>query len=269
MEKHLQEKVYTRKGCPLHYWVGGADNLPWVILLHGACVDHHSFDPVVPKFLERFRVLCWDARGHGDSQPMGDAFTVPLAVEDLEALMDVEGINDAVLIGHSNGTYVAQEMVFRRPERVRALVIADGTCITWEHSAFEKLIVDASPALMNLYPYETLKKASLPYASKNPDVQKYMFEAFSRLNKKDFIAIWTGVTRCLHAEPGYHIPRPFLLTHGDNDISGDIRKIGPKWAAREPLCTYEVIADAGHFAILDQPESFTRLVFDFLDRLKV
>jgi pimeloyl-ACP methyl ester carboxylesterase len=121
---------------------------------------------------------------------------------------------------------------------------------------------------MNLYPYETLKKASLPYASKKPEVQKYMFDAFSRLTKKNFIAIWTGVTRCLHAEPGYRIPRPFLLTHGDNDISGDIRKIAPIWAAREPLCTYEVIADAGHFAILDQPESFARLVLDYLGRLK-
>jgi pimeloyl-ACP methyl ester carboxylesterase len=199
---------------------------------------------------------------------MGDAFTIPLGVEDLAALMDEEGIQDAILVGHSNGTYVAQEMVFRHPERVRALVIADGTCITWSHSAFEKFLVNASPALMNLYPYETLKKASLPYASDQPEVQRYMYEAFSRLTKKDFITIWTGVTRCLHAEPNYRIPKPFLLTHGDDDVSGDVRKIAPKWAAREPNCTYKVIANAGHFAILDQPEAFARLVLDYLDRFQ-
>ena len=266
MDIELSEKFFELEGCPIHYWEGGKINAPWVIFLHGACVDHVSFDPILPVFAEKYHVLAWDARGHGSSQPMGKPFTVPLAVEDLIALMDSLKIQKAFIVGHSNGTYIAQELAFRHPERIKAMVIADGTCITWSHSAFENFLVNASPALFNLYRYDTLKKASLPFASDKKEVQEYMYKAFSRLSKKDFITIWAGITRCLHAEPGYTIKVPFLLTHGENDRSGDIRKIAPAWAAREPNCKYVVIPNAAHFAPLDNPEFFTKIVMDFINQ---
>jgi pimeloyl-ACP methyl ester carboxylesterase len=248
----------------LHYWVGGVEGAPWVVFLHGACVDHHSFDPVLPVIAEKYRVLAWDARGHGSSQPMGKLFTIPVAVDDLAALMDVLHIPQAVLVGHSTGTYVAQEFVFRKPERVKALVIADGTCITWNHSVFENFLVNISSGLFNLYSYESLKRASIAYVSTKKEVQEYTYNAFSRLTKENFIKLWKGVTLCLHAEPEYLIPKPFLLTHGDDDRAGDIKKIAPKWAAREPNCQYVVIPDAGHFSVLDNPQFFNQMLLEFL-----
>lgn len=142
--EELIEKVLERKGCPLHYWIGGKAGAPWLIFLHGACVDHQSFGKLLPAFMEDFQVLAWDARGHGSSQPMGERFTVPLAVDDLMEIMQKEEISTPVIIGHSNGTYIAQELVFRHPEKVRALGIIDGTCITWPHSAFTQWLVKAS-----------------------------------------------------------------------------------------------------------------------------
>jgi Predicted hydrolases or acyltransferases (alpha/beta hydrolase superfamily) len=264
MTTELKEFVLERQGCPIHYWLGGDETAPWVIFLHGACVDYHSFDPILPVIGERYHVLAWDARGHGSSQPMGDAFTVPLAVEDLLALMDQLHIEQAVLVGHSNGTYIAQEFVFRHPERVRALVIADGTCITWEHSAFENYLVNHSAWMFNLYSYESLKRTSVKYVSTQKAVQDYTYAAYSRLSKENFIKLWTGISQCLHAEPGYTIPRPFLLTHGDDDRMGDIKKIAPKWAAREPNCQYGIIPNAGHFAVLDAPQFFNQMLLEFL-----
>lgn len=43
-----------------------------------------------------------------------------------------------------------------------------------------------------------------------------------------------------------------------------IAKIAPQWAAREPNCQYEIIPNARHFAILDDPAFFNRLLVDFL-----
>ncbi|MBA4375772.1 MAG: alpha/beta hydrolase [Anaerolinea sp.] len=268
MEFTMREHIFMTKGCPIHYWEGGVEIAPWVVFLHGACVDHHSFDPILPVIAEKFRVLAWDARGHGSPQPMGEPFTVPLAVEDLVALLDLLSIRQAVIIGHSNGTYIAQELAFRHPERVKALVISDGTCITWTHSVFENLLITISPALLNLYPYETLKKASISYVSSKKEIQDYTYEAYSNLAKKDFIAIWKGVTLCLHAEPDYFITKPMLLMHGDDDTMGDIKKIAPLWAAREPNCQYEVIPNAKHFAILDNPEFFNKTLLGFLAKLQ-
>jgi pimeloyl-ACP methyl ester carboxylesterase len=111
----LIESILERKGCPLQYWTGGPEGGPLVVFTHGAGVDHHSFDPIVPVVAECYRVMTWDVRGHGLSQPMGEDFTIPLAVDDVLVILDALGYEKAVLVGHSNGTYIAQELAFREP----------------------------------------------------------------------------------------------------------------------------------------------------------
>lgn len=267
MATSLTAATLERKGCPLHYWVGGPEEGPWVVMTHGAGVDHQSFDRLVPLVAERYRVLTWDVRGHGLSRPMGQDFTVPLAVEDLLAILDRLGADKAVFIGHSNGTYISQELAFRHPERVQALVIADGTCITWPHSAPTLFLLRHSAAVMWLIPFETLKRSGLQAFSNKADVRDSIYRAFSRISRRDFIAIWNGVVKGLHPEPNYRITQPLLLTHGDDDRTGDIRTIAPLWAKREPKCTYVVVPNARHMALLDNPEFFNRIVMDFLATL--
>lgn len=266
METLLTETIFERKGCPIYYWTGGPEGRPLVVFIHGACVDHHSFDQQLPLVAQTYRVLALDVRGHGLSQPVGEPFNVPLAVDDLLAILDRLGYLQAILVGHSNGTYIAQELAFRHPERVTALVIADGTCITWKHSAWEVWLTRISADLMAPFSFETLKKSSIAQSSARKDVQDYSYRAYSMLSKKDFLAIWRGVSNCLHYEPGYHITQPMLLVHGDADQMGNIRKVAPQWAASEPNCQYAVIPDARHFAILDNPQVFNQLLLAFLAR---
>lgn len=264
MESLTEELILERKGCPIHYWVSGVEGRPLVVFTHGACIDHRSFIPHARAAAREYRVLNWDVRGHGLSQPVGQPFSVPLAVEDLLALVDQLGYQKAVFIGHSNGTYISQELAFRHPERVQALVIADGTCITWPRSAVEQWMVRASAPFMKLLPFETLKTISLPYFSDRKEIQKYIYEAFSMLTRQQYIDIWTGATACLHPEPGYWISQPTLLIHGDNDRTGDIKKIAPAWAAAMPNCQYEVFPNALHMAPMEYPELFNQLVMAFL-----
>ncbi len=262
----MKEFVLERKGCLIHYWVGGPEGTPLVVLTHGAGVDHRSFNPLVPVLAKQYRVLNWDVRGHGLSQPAAEPFSIPLAVEDLLAILEKLGYQKAVFIGHSNGAYISQELAFRYPGRVQALVIADGTCITWPRSALDRFILRASSPIMALLPDKTLKKSGLPYFSNKQEIRDYAFEAFSLIPKPQFIAIWNAVTTCLHAEPDYQITQPMLLVHGDKDQTGDIRKIAPLWAAASPNCQYEVIPDALHMAPMDNPEVFNRLVMAFLSK---
>ncbi|HVN55994.1 MAG TPA: alpha/beta hydrolase [Anaerolineaceae bacterium] len=266
MEAQLEECILERQGCPIRYWLGGTAGRPLVVFTHGACVDHRSFNANLPVVAQDYRVLTWDVRAHGLSRPAGAPFSVPLAVEDLLAILDRVGTQKAVLVGHSNGTYISQELVFRYPEMVQAIVIADGTCITWPRSALDRWILNASSPIMSLLPDATLKKAGLPYFSARKDVQAYITECFSLLPKREFIAIWNAVTTCLHEEPDYQIARPMLLVHGDRDQTGDIKKIAPRWAAASPNCQYEVIPNAMHMAMMDNPEFFNRVLMAFLQK---
>jgi 3-oxoadipate enol-lactonase len=60
--------------------------------------------------------------GYGQS-PALESMTFPALAEALSALLDARGVERAVLIGHSMGGMVAQELVARDPDRVAALAL--------------------------------------------------------------------------------------------------------------------------------------------------
>ena len=56
-----------------------------------------------------------------------------------------------------------------------------------------------------------------------------------------------------------------LITHGDRDNTGNIKKDAPKWRARDPQSEYIVIPGAGHNANQDNPAFFNRVLLGFLE----
>jgi 3-oxoadipate enol-lactonase len=78
------------------------------------------------RVLERsgYRVVAYDARGHGDSDPAPDptAYEYDDLVGDLHAVLNDLGIDRCVLIGHSMGAATVVAFALEHPERVEALV---------------------------------------------------------------------------------------------------------------------------------------------------
>ncbi|MCX6030696.1 MAG: alpha/beta hydrolase [Chloroflexi bacterium] len=135
----MDEQILERAGCRLHYWQVGDPAAPLIVLTHGAGADHRMFDAQIPALTPSHRVLTWDVRGHGLSRPAGGPFSSQAAVEDLLALLDAVGRPQAILVGQSMGGNISQEVAFRRPERVRALIVVGSTCNTGRLAAVEKL----------------------------------------------------------------------------------------------------------------------------------
>jgi 3-oxoadipate enol-lactonase len=98
---------------------------PAIVLAHGLTatrryVVHGS------KMLERsgHRVIAYDARGHGDSEPAPDpaAYEYANLVGDLERVLDERRVEEAVLVGVSMGAATTLAYALRAPQRVRVLV---------------------------------------------------------------------------------------------------------------------------------------------------
>lgn len=263
------EFTVQRKGCTLHYWLSGAADGPVIVFTHGASADHHMFDAQKAVLEKDYRVLTWDMRGHGQSRPMGDAFTVPEVVEDLLAILDKAGIQQAIFAGQSTGGYVHQELVFRRPERVTALVMIDCICITFKLSSMDAFLLKLTPAILKLYPYNVLLKQASGQSAVTPAVQQYLYDTSALLTKDDYVTVLTGAANSIHDEPGYRITHPMLLVHGEHDRLGNIAKDAPKWAARDPNCKYVVIPNAGHCSNQDNPEFFNRTLLEWLRTLNM
>jgi len=113
----------TANGVRLQYldWRGSG---PPLILIHGLGQSPHFFDDLAPAFTDRFRVIAYARRGHGQSEEKGpyDAATL---TEDLRSLMDGLGITKAHLAGHSMGGIEITAMAGTHPERVDRIVYLD------------------------------------------------------------------------------------------------------------------------------------------------
>ncbi len=97
---------------------------PVVVLLHGLTATRR-YVVMGSKLLERsgHRVIAYDARGHGDSEP-GDGYDYGALTADLVDVLDGAGIDDrVVLAGASMGAHTALRLAIEVPERVRALVL--------------------------------------------------------------------------------------------------------------------------------------------------
>jgi len=70
---------------------------------------------------EGFRLVSYDARGHGESDP-GDGYEYSDLADDLVSMLESRGISSAVLVGHSMGAATAVRVALERPGLVRGLV---------------------------------------------------------------------------------------------------------------------------------------------------
>ncbi len=97
-----------------------------VVLLHGLTATRR-YVVMGSRALERsgHRVIAYDARGHGRSSPASapEAYTYADLGEDLVAVLDDRGIDQAVLAGASMGAHTLLWLALHAPERVAGLVV--------------------------------------------------------------------------------------------------------------------------------------------------
>jgi non-heme chloroperoxidase len=95
-----------------------------VLLLHGYSDSARSHEPLLPFLPPDWRVLAPDQRGHGDSERPAAGYAMADLAADAAALLDAASAAGPVtVVGHSMGSFVAQQLAVAHPERVARLVL--------------------------------------------------------------------------------------------------------------------------------------------------
>jgi 3-oxoadipate enol-lactonase len=115
--------IASVNGITVSYTDSGGDG-PAVILSHGYLMDAEMFAPQLTALAPEFRVIRWDARGHGGTRAQ-ESFSYWDSARDLLGLLDHLGIEQAVLGGMSQGGFLSLRAALLAPDRVRALILID------------------------------------------------------------------------------------------------------------------------------------------------
>jgi pimeloyl-ACP methyl ester carboxylesterase len=116
---------FVYKGDRIAYEEYGSGDRP-LVLVHGLLMNRRMFERLAPELAERGnRVICVDLLGHGESDRPLDIQTYGMSnfADEVAALLDHLGLEQAVVGGTSLGANVGLELTARHPERVRALFV--------------------------------------------------------------------------------------------------------------------------------------------------
>ena len=114
--------IVQSNGIDIYYEIAG-DGEP-LLLISGLGYGLWQWHKMVNGLAQYFKVITVDNRGAGGSDKPPGAYSAKMLAADTAGLLDVIGIEQAIVIGHSMGGFVAQELALSYPEKVHKLVLA-------------------------------------------------------------------------------------------------------------------------------------------------
>lgn len=244
---------------------GGADK-PVLLFSHGLLMDHRMFDPQVAAFQSDYRCIAWDERGHGQTAQASACapFSYYDSADDAAALLAHVGVQQAVLVGMSQGGYLSLRCALTHPEVVRALVLIDTQALPedptlmphhmamvqrWAHSGMDEGMAATVESFILGDQWEGASAWKAKWQSMDT---ANMLQCFATLGQRDDIS--QKITA---------ITVPALVVHGSQD-----RAIAPEraqaMAQSLPQSQWLEIAGAGHAPNLTHPAPVNDAMRQFL-----
>ena len=258
-----EEKGLELNDGTIHYWVSRAQSDRTLVFLHGAGVDHDMFNDQYDFFSGKYNIVTWDARWHGKSKDGFKEFSTELLVSDLNSLLSIEKIEKCILVGQSMGGNLAQEYAFQFENKIEGLILIDCTKNIQKLSFVERILWATARPIFAMYPWSSLINAMAKACSVKPDVQEYLKKCFREIGKQRFVTILMELNNFLKEENLHKYPENILLICGEEDQSGNIKKVMAEWGG-DLGKNFNLIRGASHNANQDKPEEVNEIIAEFI-----
>jgi pimeloyl-ACP methyl ester carboxylesterase len=246
-----------------------------IVLITGCCTTMDMWSPTLLKELSSNRsVIIFDNRGAGESTAGTKEFSINQFANDTIGFLDALKIEQADILGTSMGSFIAQELTLKNPNRVNNLILYASSCggneavppgpqvlqalATMTNTSSPPKQEDIDKITSTLFPPEWFKA--------NPNYQNYIPfpkesvspEIIQRQNEAIVSWITTGTCNALS-----NITQPTLVIVGTDDIWTPAAN-SLMIAEKIPGAWLVQIGDAGHGLMYQYPDEFSKVVSTFL-----
>lgn len=247
---------------------------PPVVLLHGLSATRRNVVQGSRALVKRgYRLISYDARGHGASQP-APSYEYRDLVDDLRAVLEDLELDRVALVGSSMGAATAMAFALEHPERVPALVqitpaytgyarTGDVDGENWEKLAtalddgIEKFLEVAQPGNLPERWREVAREATRQRMERHGDLAAVA----QALREVPGSIAWKG----LEALSGLEVP---VLVVGSQDDSDWLHPLGvaQEYCRKLPNCEL-VVEDKGESPLAWQGARLSNTIADFFERV--
>ncbi len=244
----------------LQYDITGAG--PPLLLLHGALVSSQMWHPQRTFFRRHYQVITCDLPAHGGSPDVSGAYSIPALTAQVVQLLDILGIAQTYVCGHSLGGMVAQQLAGEAPQRIGKLILAE-TAYGTRNTVWERLQTRIARPLLWLTPQRALVQLSVrQYGARNPETAQFIRQEMARYTHATSVRVMSAAFRFAGKEQLRAITAPTLVLVAEDNQQTHAQ--GRQMAQRIPDARFAVIPQAHHLLNLDNPTVFNRQVLAFL-----
>jgi len=249
----------------INYQVDGPEGAPWLIFSNSLATSLSMWDEQAAALKDRFRVLRYDQRGHGETEAPAGRYAFDTLLDDALALMDALGIAKATFAGLSMGGATALGLAERRPDRFEHIIVADSPCQSTPQSSqqWEERIAVAQqqgiealvePTVARWFPPETV--------AKNPPYLDKIRAMIRSTPVNGFIGCAAALAAHDYASAVATVKCPSLFIVGEKDGATPVAmaKLHDKLAGSR----FVTLPGAGHISNMDRAAEFNRALRDFL-----
>lgn len=247
----------------LHYRLSGPEKAPALVFSNSLGTDFRIWDEVEAALSDRYRILCYDKRGHGLSDGPEGGWGMQDSVHDLAALMDNLGLKSAAVCGLSVGGLIAQGLAAERPDLVKLLILSDTAAKIGSPDMWSKRIAAVRQDGIGAIAEDILQRWFAPdYIASSPDFPMYR-NMLVRTPVHGYVTTCQAIADTDLIESTSALQLPALAIVGDKDGAT------PPDLVRETAqlidgCRFELIRGAGHLPCVERPEAVVSLLSEFM-----
>jgi 3-oxoadipate enol-lactonase len=246
------------------YTVDGPAGAPVVVLSNSLGATRDMWNLQVPALAERYRVVSYDVRGHGDSPAPPGPYTLDDLVDDAVALLDRVGAERAHLVGVSLGGMTAMRMAVREPHRVRRMVLLCTSASTDSGHFRERAAAVRLGGTPPLAPAIVSRWVTPAFAAAHPEVMKRLEAMVAGSDDEGYAACCEVVADVELRADLPRITAPTLVVSGADDLalpSEHQRVI----AERIPGAQLITLSPGAHIPTVEQPLQVSGAILGHLD----
>ncbi|MEX0661908.1 MAG: alpha/beta fold hydrolase [Balneolaceae bacterium] len=253
------------------YTDDGLQDSPAIFFLHGFPLNKSMWESQVSLLEQKFRVITYDIRGHGESEIGSDTLSIDLFSDDLVRLMDELEIKTGIICGLSMGGYIALNIIQKYPERVDALILCDTQCSADTAEIREKRMSDIDYIKKNGVKEYAEKSVKSLFMPESIDSKSKEVEFVKKMIKEMSVETLTRTLRALadRRETCNDLSRidvPVLIMMGEKDNITPPSK-GKFMQNNINHSELKIIKHAGHVSNLENADQFNEHLTKFVDSI--
>jgi 3-oxoadipate enol-lactonase len=247
----------------------GTGKRPALFLFHSLLSDRASFDAIVPRLSQSFRVIVPELPGFGGSKAVSGGLAA-VADRMAQAVTEAAGGDQTIVLGNGYGGFVALQMAIRHPGIAGRLILADcGAAFSEEgRQAFRNMAAASKAKGLAAITDVAMRRLFAPeFQARHPDLMRDRREAFLR-SDPEVIEAACGALAELDLRPELGTVRiPVLVLVGEHDEATP-PPMSRELAALLPDARLKIIAGCAHVPQLQSPQIFLDAIGDFMPELQ-